>query len=532
MASPLSGVLSKLRAGQDATITVLGDSTVYGFNDTLTTPWRHGWVGALGLLIGAYADAGVSIKGWNDQSLIISGWPDGGDSGQFYDAPYSLSTGSGGGTLLMVDGGASGRELLYLDNATRLPIMLADPPDLIVTATGINDWGADSDTPSTFVSRYQTWLTNIQTLWPAVPILVTNENVTNNPTYEANLPGMFSALWTALASWPNVTLIDTRAMYTDLSTQVAPETSYSGVHPTDVGYTMQAQGMFSTLIPNTSTSSGTYGWTYDAPITPYSHLPWQVPFTLGGPAGKATGAYAFTAGAVGETTHSGSASGAYSWHAAAAGNNGTATPSTLPWQLPTQLSSSSLSGTAAGTYSWSGAAAGSATHAGSATGTYSFTGTATGVATHSGSGSGSYGFVGSAHGYSTPNGSTSGTYGFAANAQGHATHSGSATGTYSWHAAPVGSATHNGTTSGAFGWTATATGLAPTIGGHASGQFGWVANAHGSTTKHGAATGHYGWSGSAHGPTITTPHAEWTVIVPLESRTVLVAPESRSVVVS
>ena len=591
MTSPLGPLLAKLRAGQDATIQVLGDSTAYGSLDG-TTSWTtvgYGWGGRLTELLAQSYDVNAVLYLTNAPPLGY-GVP------TAYYSPVTIHTSSQGSsapTLTVWDGAWPG-SLLGNDISYANVLLQYPTPDVVIIQDGFNETSL-----ATFASNYPTFIGIVQSSCNNAPIIVTTANLTPGVTGESGNSVTFAQIWQTLldvflpaSSLPlspplqssttttGVWVLDTQQA--NLTTADIFEGGADDIHPNATGYQMQAQWMFGTLIPNTSTSSGTYGWTYDAPITPYSHLPWQVPFTLGGPAGKSTGTYSFTGTATGHATHSGSASGTYSWHAAAAGNNGTATPSTLPWQLPTQLSSSSLSGTAAGTYSWhaaaagnngnvrgttlpwtlpvtigttnsssasgnyswSGTAAGISPHAGNGTGTYIFAGNATGSTTHNGAASGTYSWYAAAAGNSTHSGKATGTYVFNGNATGlaplvdsgsatgrfswvgnvigHATHSGAASGNYSWHTAAVGSTTKHGSATGVIGWVGSAIGLAPTVSGHTIGHFAWVADAQGVTTKHGAASGVYGWVGSAKGPTSAPPHAAWTVVVSPESRSVVV----------
>lgn len=262
--NPLFFAFNHLQNNLSSNIQALGDSITYGFADNLTTPFFHGWVGYFVTLLGQYCNANVTIAQWNDQSALTVGgsWPDEGDSGQFYDAPYSLRSISGGAaTLQMLGGGSCGQELNYLDDATRLPVMLGTPNlDVIILATVINDYDVANDTPTTYVSLYKSWLTSIQTLCPGVPIIVTNESKTNY-SEDLHFAALSSALWTALAGqsptycgpagsgYPYVYMLDTRSMYTNLTTQVQPSNAFNGIHPVAAGYLAQAQGMLQTLAP-------------------------------------------------------------------------------------------------------------------------------------------------------------------------------------------------------------------------------------------------------------------------------------------
>jgi len=541
---PAIPFVTKLQNNESVTLLDSGDSTSWGYIGYVVQDADFGYPGRQAVLLGQMYDANVIVT----TMTYSANWAYANPVGM-----YSSSRGPAAPTIYCFNGAMPGAVIAnYLAEFSNIFVSgttgyLGGDPDLIRIGDGFNE-----SSTSTFATNYQSYISQIRAKYPNTPIIVTTQNDVQNGTEPTGtgLTGYptFAEVYAALLgvflpgeSLPLSPPLQPSTTYTNLwvldSQQcilASSDMTDPGVHPNPTGYQLIAEWMMGQLLPPPATgvASGSYGWTYDTPITPYSHLPWQAPFTLGGPAGKASGAYAFTAGAVGEATHSGAASGAYSWYAAAAGNNGNVRGTTLPWTLPVTIGTTNSS-SASGNYSWSGTAAGISPHAGNGTGTYIFAGNATGSTTHNGAASGTYSWYAAAAGNSTHSGKATGTYVFNGNAKGDATHSGDAGGTYSftgsaqghatrngvaggiyaWHATAAGSVTRDGKAAGFYRWSGSAAGLAPLVGsGSATGRFSWVGNVIGHATHSGAASGNYSWHAAAAGNSTHSGKATGTYV--------------------
>lgn len=243
VSASFSGVISKLQSNQAVTIQVIGDSTAEGYGDDVATYSEYsvlkaqsytvgiGWGGRIGAALGRYFGVNASLQPWNDLT-------------QSYDSAMTLNTGSGAGAVLVMNGAAGGEGLAYFDDATRRPLMLSTAAcDVIIISDGFNDY---ADSASTFTSAYLTYIGHVQSLCPGVPIVVITQNPCTESPYAASCPPLWSALATALAGQAGVTVLNTQESFIP---NLASELYTDGLHPSETGYSAQANWMLSRLAP-------------------------------------------------------------------------------------------------------------------------------------------------------------------------------------------------------------------------------------------------------------------------------------------
>src|SRR5574337_935528 len=159
MSSPFAIPINKLLAGQDALMQMVGNSTVWGFYDSLGT---IGWPVLLGQKIGVLLDVNVQVKAINYPASFV------------YNSPvsrYVSSRGAGAPTLTIMQGGWPGATIGYYIAYPFFPI---SNPDLLILQDGFNDG-------SLAARDYPTLINNLQNSWcPGVPIVIDDENTTLN----------------------------------------------------------------------------------------------------------------------------------------------------------------------------------------------------------------------------------------------------------------------------------------------------------------------------------------------------------------
>lgn len=154
---------------------------------------------------------------------------------------------AGGPLILLMSGSYGGQSLPYFDDGTRLPKLLtAIRPDAVFIADGINDYGGGS-TPAAFAAAYLTFITDIKTNRPNVPIIATTQNPLTSP-YNASAIAAFArftaAMATAVAAQAGVTVLDTWQAY---GATPASLIGTDGTHPLPTGYQAQSDWMMQTL---------------------------------------------------------------------------------------------------------------------------------------------------------------------------------------------------------------------------------------------------------------------------------------------
>lgn len=257
-------LINRLSNNLNASIVALGDSTVRGTLDT-SSPFLYGWPGRLAILLGTAFNVNVYVNAdTNSTAKINNGW------GSSTATLHTSTLGASAATLTLYNGAVGGSELSdqesYITHNNLLEY--AADADVIFTGTGFNDIIAGL-TNTEYVAAYQTFIANIQTAAPGVPIIITTENQTNfvyGDISQALFYSAFTALAEAYVGQPlpltpplmassTVSVLDTQQAFNGYSlTDVlsAPGAAGSGdnLHPNSFGYTVQAQWMMSTLVPN------------------------------------------------------------------------------------------------------------------------------------------------------------------------------------------------------------------------------------------------------------------------------------------
>lgn len=154
---------------------------------------------------------------------------------------------NGGPCILLMNGGASTKDVPWFDDPVRQPKVLTPTSDVILIGLGINDTlGTFDANLRVAAERYLTFVRHVKSLRPAIPIVVTTQNpVAFTGTQTSYLRA--GSIATALALEPGVAVLDTYQAYVDLSTQIVGD----GVHPSTAGQQAQADWMLRRLAPKT-----------------------------------------------------------------------------------------------------------------------------------------------------------------------------------------------------------------------------------------------------------------------------------------
>lgn len=158
----------------------------------------------------------------------------------------------GSPTLLLVSGSEGGRGISYWDDATRRPRVFSyHGQSLVMLSTNHNEGSRTGMSSADFwIAAYETWVANIKTLLPDVPIVVMTQNPTNpalagiNHTQVRKLRGI--ALMTWARAQQGVGGLDVFHAFSDVTTQVSAS---DGVHPTASGSAAWAALVNSALFP-------------------------------------------------------------------------------------------------------------------------------------------------------------------------------------------------------------------------------------------------------------------------------------------
>lgn len=250
-------VLNKLAAGQNAAILFIGDSTTFGLNDNVNAGYEPlSWCGRVGQKLGSYYNAATYCQDYqlNDQ----------------WSSPAEIFYGTGP-TLTIMNAGLSGAVVgnfqYYYTTNTFFPGMPATP-DAVFFALGINDAGG-SESVSTFVSGYQTLISETQAQLPSAQMIVTSGCVINAVGYPAydEYATLIDGLFTAIVgsnmplsppvqlstTYPAVSCLDTWQAWTTWNLNVSPNGPLDdglGIHPNGAGYTIWADWTVNKLAPN------------------------------------------------------------------------------------------------------------------------------------------------------------------------------------------------------------------------------------------------------------------------------------------
>lgn len=179
---------------------------------------------------------------------VVPTLPDRWDQGTAATATFT-----GAPTVLLMNGGAAGKNITYHDDPVRQPKMLGPVPlDVILLGDGHNDGGLFPSAKA-FAERYVLWVRHIKNYRPSVPIIATTQNPTKvgsaiPQAYAVPWYGMrTAAMATAMALEPGVTVLDTHQAYTDIATQIQAD----GLHPEQIGHQLQCDWMLGRLAPKT-----------------------------------------------------------------------------------------------------------------------------------------------------------------------------------------------------------------------------------------------------------------------------------------
>lgn len=261
MTLPLTDLIAKLKAGQNACLLGIGDSTYYGVGDTT---FAGGWPTLLGKLIGQDVGCIVKRQFSNLGSSVI----------------YSPTSGATGATLLLTSVGGPGttlaNDLAFINGgAFTSPRLSSTPPDAVILWSGINDLSIGGITASTIGPAMKAITDRIRSDFGSNPkIIIGNQNPTiglaNNAGY-AGLFGYFSsqsslpltpALIAATSSYPNIWCLDSHQAFGVIGTTDTlgfAKWMSDGLHPNLAGYNVMAQWIFNLLvrddIPDTPTGS-------------------------------------------------------------------------------------------------------------------------------------------------------------------------------------------------------------------------------------------------------------------------------------
>lgn len=260
MTLPLTGLINKLKAGQNACLLGIGDSTYYGVGDVTYT---GGWPTIFGKLIGQYVGCIVRKQFSSLGSSVI----------------YSPTSGATGATLLLTNVGGPGttfaNDLSYINGGAFTSGLASTPPDAVILWSGINDLGIGGKTASTIGPAAKTIVDRVRTDFGSNPkIIIGNQNPTIGLAYNAGYAGLFGyftaqsslplspALVPGTSSYPNLWCLDSHQAFGVIGTTDTlgfAKWMYDGLHPNLAGYTVMAQWMFNLLvrddIPDTPTGS-------------------------------------------------------------------------------------------------------------------------------------------------------------------------------------------------------------------------------------------------------------------------------------
>ena len=234
--APLNSLLTKLALGQNVTVLLIGDSTVYGLDDTLQTTLM-GWTGRLFSDIAADFNASVVVYPIN----ATTSWT--------YNSPYTLVTGSSSSTITMWNAGwpGAGIALYYLPNIGA--IMSPPSVDLIIIQDGFNEGGI----LASYESDYPVLISDVQAQYPGTPVVITNANATPS---NGGWTAVWSAWCTLFAPGSTAGALSPPLQYNStygvwiIDTQQAAWTTgdiASAPHPNSTGYALQAAYMYTLL---------------------------------------------------------------------------------------------------------------------------------------------------------------------------------------------------------------------------------------------------------------------------------------------
>ena len=153
---------------------------------------------------------------------------------------------AGSPTLLLVNGSETSQNIAYFDNATRRPRMLSPHNVRLVALSTNHNEGVPSD--QAYITAYATWVANVKTLLPSVPIVTMAQNPQKSPRSAAEM-SVHASRAAALMAWSagqaGMAGVDTYRAFTDVASQVNSD----GVHPSSVGSQAWADYVQRTLLP-------------------------------------------------------------------------------------------------------------------------------------------------------------------------------------------------------------------------------------------------------------------------------------------
>ena len=296
MAYGIAQVINNLNSGNDSTVITLGDSTVMGNYDTITTSslglTGGGWSYRLGVLIGQSLNINVSYSFMRYTAAYVGALP---VTPYGWEAPILINVstrGSSAPTLHWYNGGIGMSTVemnaawltTYTGTDNRNMVLYGPTADAIFIGLGINDLrgGEGNLAPSVFTTQYQSYVAALQSKCSGVPIIITTQNVLAAGFDAAQVAGM-SAMLTAFTGHAlpltpalqycnvaNTIALDTRQAFDGLSTSTY---LYDGaLHPSAYGYQLQANWMMAQLVTKATatitTTMGTPGVVRQTPILP------------------------------------------------------------------------------------------------------------------------------------------------------------------------------------------------------------------------------------------------------------------------
>lgn len=254
MATPLDRVYTKLKAGQNAVISAIGDSTVNGANCTDAGGNSGGWCGQLVRKIAADLDVNARVYVY---------W------GSWSAGPVITTTRAGAPWVAVYDGGVLAAQVtthyMWMNSPGQglpgsTPNIRSDA-DLVMCGTGINDLSNGQSIPN-FIAEYATWIADMKGRVPAgTPFVVTTENPVNEAQSAnyVNIANGFRALalaWAGQAlpidgvtttSMADVWFLDSRQAF---GNAFAPALMADYFHPSCAGYVTQGNYVFDQLKAN------------------------------------------------------------------------------------------------------------------------------------------------------------------------------------------------------------------------------------------------------------------------------------------
>lgn len=180
-----------------------------------------------------------SLTGGNIAPVLAVQWD------QASTVSPATCTFGGSPTLLLLGGSKGGMGISYFDDSTRRPkLFTSHNPQLIILSTGHNEGAV---TTQAWISAYQTWVNNIKTILPGVPIAPITQNPILSASHTTNDVQVRAHRGDTLMTWgrsqAGVYPIDTYAAFTNPATQVSSD----DVHPTAAGSTVWAAYMLDVL---------------------------------------------------------------------------------------------------------------------------------------------------------------------------------------------------------------------------------------------------------------------------------------------